>query len=212
MYVGIKSMYVAWLELLTHFSWLQENLVYYFGNYMRVFLCILVLMTYLRPRSIVGIAVLGFNVYSNYERALQASRGTQQQQQEIGSADLGGGSSNKTILIAALTWMAMVYSKCMPILLLAMMVSVVVIMVHAASRASASECRYRGKRPIAYSLKNFWRGDGGDSRRICREIGMACRQSCIQGFRWTFYYGLVWRDWLMQSISRIYRGRNESWK
>jgi hypothetical protein len=41
---------------------------------------------------------------------------------------------------------------------------------------------------------------------------MACQQSCVQGFRWTVYYGLVWRDRLMQFISRLYKGQNESWK
>ena len=66
--VGTKSMLHA---LLTLISCLQENIVYYFGNYLRLFLCILVLMTYLRPKSIVGIAVLGYNMYSNYEMALQ---------------------------------------------------------------------------------------------------------------------------------------------
>ena len=201
--------HVAWVALLTLISCLQENIVYYFGNYMRLFLCILVLMTYLRPKSIVGIAVLGYNMYSNYERALQASGGMQREEEDR-SADLG--SSNKTILIAALTWVVMVYSKCMPILLLAMMVSLVAIIVHAAIRASASECRYRGKKVISYSFKDVWRGDGGDSQRIYREIFLVCRQSCMQGYRWALYYGLVWRDRLLQVCSRVYRGKNESWK
>ena len=172
-------------------SVLQENLVYYVGNYLRLSLVILLLMTYLRPKSIVGIVVIACNIYSNYDAlVVSQSQGTRARGQPA--------DSNRTIFMAILTWIAMIYSKCMPILSLALLVSMGVIMLHASLRRAPSEDRYRGRKPISYSFESVLRGLPRDSRRVFRELlsesGQCVLGLGITGKKWLTYYALCFLD------------------
>lgn len=163
---------------------MQENLVYYAGNYMRISLIILVLMTYLRPKSVVGIVVLAYTIYSNYQVLVAA--------QVRGGGPRHHDTSNRTIVMAMLTWVAMIYSKCMPIISLALLVSLGVIMLHASHRRAPSETRYKGRKPISYSFESVVKGLPRDSRRVYKEIVSETFQYVLHlgvtGKRWLTYY------------------------
>ena len=169
--------------------------MYYASNYVRISLVVLLLMTYLRPKSIVGIVVMAYNIYSNYDVLVQRGGEDHRRQQD----------SNRTIVMAMITWIAMIYSKCMPIISLALLVSMGVIMVHASLRRAPSEDRYKGRKPISYSFESVIRGLPRDSRRVCREIvsetGQGILHLGLTGKRWLKYYGLL----LFDSIQGIFR-------
>lgn len=169
--------------------------MYYAGNYMRVSLVILVLMTYLRPRSIVGIVVLAYTMYSNYSNMVAAAALGESRREETNS-----NSNNRTLAMGLLTWVAMIYSKCMPIISLALLVSLGGVMLHASLRRAPSEMRYKGRRPISYSFESVVRGLPRDSRRVYRELvsetGAYVLHLGVAGKRWLTYYVLYVKEYI----------------
>jgi len=169
---------------------MDENLVYYLGNYLRVGLFLLLICTYLRPKSVLGIAVLGYNVYWN--QGVLGSR--EAGRTNSGSADV----SKQNSVIMLVTWLIMIYSKCMPIIALSLVLSLAVIVLHAGLRRSHSEGKFRGKLKLSYSFRSVWTGMPRESRKIFREIVDETRggflQASLMARRWLKYYLLSFRD------------------
>jgi hypothetical protein len=165
-------------------------LVYFLGNYTRLSLCIVILVTYLRPRSIIGILMIAYNVYIHYCNAVRAQRETGE-----GSNDM---HANKTMAWTVITWIAIVYSKCMPIISLAFLISLASILLHASLKRSISETRYRGKKPISYSFRSVYKGLPKESRTLFKECSTESLEIAIQTVitikRWTKYYLLYCKD------------------
>lgn len=177
---------------------MQENLVYYAGNYLRMSLVILLLMTYLRPKSIVGILVVGYNIFSNYGTLVSSQTGGMETQQQ-------NMDSNRTIFMAGLTWLAMIYSKCMSIIALALLLSTSTVLLHASLRRAPSEDRYKGRKPLSFSFQSVLRGLPRDSRKVFRE-GMSEMVQYVTDIgisvkRWSRYYALC----LLDNVKNLFR-------
>lgn len=154
---------------------LQENLVIFVCNYIRVALVILMMVTYLRPKAILGILALAYNAFqmlgpSARRKELGGNRSLQQNE-ELEKLDLGHASYNKSIM-AILTWFLMIYSRCMPIIMLAILLSGVFVVMHASLIKSVSEHKARRKKVLSYQLMEVIRNSSksGDPRSLFREL------------------------------------------
>lgn len=157
-------------------------------------------MTYLRPKSIVGIILIAYNIYSSYDLLVASQPGV------VGAdARQKNAGSNRTIFMAGVTWLAMVYSKCIPIISLALLVSLFVIMLHASLRRASSEGRYRGRKPISYSFDSVLRGLPRDSRTVfvelLSEMKLFIMGVVVSGKRWSTYYVLL----LIDNVKGLFR-------
>lgn len=137
----------------------QENTATYLPNYWRLALAILFLTFYLRPAALLGTAAIALSMYHHYNRIKQ------QQQRERERRGNGTDSAaaapempqdpNEQLLSAAYTigaWMLVVYTRCMPILMLAMVLATASVLLHAVARRAPSEYRHRGRHLLGYTL------------------------------------------------------------
>jgi hypothetical protein len=168
----------------------DENVVYYVGNYVRLSCLVLLLCTYLRPKSLFGIALMAYNAYNSYS-AYNAYSGVSKQAEP----------ARPNAVITIVTWLVMVYSKCIPIVLLAMTVSVAAIFFHAGLRRAPSETRRRTN--ASYSFRQVWKDQPrGEARRLFRE-GF---DQCVNGLSWLALTARRWGTFYALSlVDRVQR-------
>ena len=159
------------------FERVDENIVHYLANYLRVAAAILLLCTYLRPRAVLGIAFLVYNFYTTW-----CTLRIEVLPPSLPSPWIG-------ILV-------MIYSKCAPIVGLAFLLSLLVISLHASFRRTASEMRRRphGTSYSSYSFRQVWKGHPREARRLPQEGWEAIARSASAGVRtswkWAKFYTL----------------------
>lgn len=172
-------------------------MVCFLGNYMRMALLILMLTTYLRPKALLGVIALGYNIFSGMKkiRSLNANRNPQERLQERNM-------NNVDAVVALLTWLLVVYSKCTSIILLAFVLSSMFVLVHASLHTSYSESKWRGKERLSYSFFEVMRGKrghgGDDPRQVVWDLYRSAWASGLDAGRmtkrWSIYYILVLWD------------------
>jgi len=136
------------------FERFDENIVCFLANYLRVGAAILLLCTYLRPKAVFGIALMAYNVYTGY-RALATPSAPQSRHARTTTTPPAPANP----AIAILTWFVMVYSKCVPIVALALLLSAISISLHASLRRTVSEtrCRTGAKDNVSFSFRQVWK-------------------------------------------------------
>ncbi len=127
---------------------MQENAAFYCTNYLRCVALILMLTLYLRPLAVVGALLLAVSISFNINTAIEM------QQRRLDAAGGGGAQApaagNMTpqsplgAVLAIATWLAVVYTRCMPIIVLGVSIGLFICLLHAALRTSPSELRLRG--------------------------------------------------------------------
>jgi hypothetical protein len=189
------------------FERFDENIVCFLANYLRVGAAILLLCTYLRPKAVFGIALMAYNLYTGY-RAL-ATPSAPQSQSRHARITRTTPPAPANPAIAILTWFVMVYSKCVPIVALALLLSAISISLHASLRRTVSEtrCRTGAKDNVSFSFRQVWKGQPRESRRLLRE-GWSATTHNASGWtqsarRWIYYCGLRAADWIRDASSRI---------
>jgi len=200
--------------------WLQENLVVYICNYIRVALLILLMVTYLRPKAILGILALGYSGYNALKMLESASRRKEiggirslQHKEELEKWDLGQASYNKSMM-AIMTWFLIIYSRCMPIILLAILLSGLFILMHASLMKSVSEHKVRGRKVLSYRFMEVIRNSSrtGDPRFLLRELAAEAVsvvfKSVMLARKWSLYSML----WTRDQVKACFRPRDTlSW-
>lgn len=139
----------------------------YLPNYLRLALLVLMLVLYLRPIALLGTAAVAVTVYINTKSVLQreqaaaraaatarggsGSSGTAQraQQQAAAAAD----QKPLVGLSTLATWLLVAYTGCLPIILLAVLLSTLLVLVHSCTREARSESKHRGRAPLGYTLQ-----------------------------------------------------------
>lgn len=152
---------------------------------------------YLRPAAVIGAVVLGVSIVYNLNHALETQR-----------AAAGGGAappraaqppSTLGALLAVGTWVAVAYTRCIPVIGLGLGLGGAAAAWHAALRAAPSEARHRGRAPISYSLWQVLGREaapaGADPRALFRQaaaagVGAAARRAAAAR-RWAKYYALT---------------------
>lgn len=179
---------------------MEENGAVYITNYLRVMLLILMLTLYLRPIAIFGAAAIAVSAGYNINKAMQ-----QQQQQQTPPRDATApptalqSQSSTGAVLAVLTWLVVVYTRCMPIVFLGLLIGGGVVLTHAALRSSPSESRYRGRTTLSYTiLQVLGRRQvppGSDSRLVFKQVGQECWRAVVRrgkGLkRWAVFYMLT---------------------
>jgi hypothetical protein len=192
------------------FERIDENIVCYLANYLRVGAAVLLLCTYLRPKALFGIALMAYNIYTGYSSLVATGRASSRPSPPAPPASLSTASTAATNpAVAILTWFVMVYSKCLPIVALALTLSIIVISLHASLRRSPSETRSRtgAKDNVSFSFRQVWKGTPPESRRLLRESwhAIVCNASALtlSARRWGVYYILYAADWIRDGFSRV---------
>lgn len=115
-------------------------------------------------------------------------------------------------ILAVATWFLVAYTRCIPVLLLAICLSLSFTFVHASSRAAPSESRYKGKLPLSYSI---WQVIGressnGDPRLLFKQI---LHGAVLTGIRY-YTYARGWMQFYarsgMERLSRPFVGMTSS--
>jgi hypothetical protein len=161
------------------------------------------MVTYLRPKAILGILALGYNTFQmlgpSARREESGGNRSLQRKEELEKWDLGHASYNRSIM-AIMTWFLMIYSRCMPIVVLALLLSGVFIVMHASLIKSVSEQKARGKKALSYQLMEVIRNSSknGDPRSLFRELSAEAVsmvfKTMISARKWSLYSLLWTRD------------------
>jgi len=161
------------------------------------------LTLYLRPKAVLGAAAIALSTAINLPHALALAsdpaareRRRQQQQQEDPSAQMW-----RSLLMIA-TWLIVAYTRCVPVLMLGMMLAAGCIVCHASARQAPSEVRYRGREPLGYSLGQVLGMQpvqgGADPRLVLKQLVHGARTSSMhlaaRALRWGKYYTLTLWD------------------
>ena len=192
--------------------------MFYAANYLRLMLFLLMLTLYLRPIAVIGAMALAITTYYNITAI------TQRHQQQHANEQQSNGTLGPAL--AAATWIVVVFTKCVPILLLGLCIGCIAVLVHASLRPSPSEQRTytatpllasvgggngRGRRrspPLSYVLRDVLFAhrytinpqEGIDPRLVFRQLwdagGRWAAYKTTQLRRWTVYYGLAALDFL----------------
>lgn len=180
-------------------------------NYLRLAAAVLLATFYLRPNALLGAAALAVSMYRSISRALvhqaadaaaaaqgsgsgrsssRSSRGT-----AAGAAGGAAADPNEQLVTAALTvvtWLLVAYTRCIPILLLGMAVSLVAVLVHCGLRRAPSEYRYKGRQPLGFTLLQLlgqgesWVGGGrprwadASSPSVLSRLAMSAVPACAR--------------------------------
>ncbi|KAG7674060.1 hypothetical protein NADE_004252 [Nannochloris sp. 'desiccata'] len=170
---------------------IEENAAFYCTNYLRCLLFILVLTLYLRPIAVLGALVLAVTISFNINTAIEQQRrrlGVGAQGEAAAAANAAAPTTLQSPLGAVLaisTWIAVVYTRCMPIILLGVSIGLVICLLHASLRTSPSELRLRGSsanataNPITLHFQRFNRAAAAPhSYTLGQVLG---RQPCPPG-------------------------------
>ena len=191
---------------------MEENLVYYCPNYIRAAVVILLLTLYLRPVAVLGAISLALSTYLSISAAMRrqqmlarASASTASQRgQYVGSFgdNLDGLQPQRwsSVCLSIVSWFLVVYTRCIPIISLGVFFAVVFVGMHAASRESPSETRYRGRQPINYQMTQVlgYRTAPKDSdpRFLFKEIAITMRRYVLSTI-------MVWRRRLQYHVGAL---------
>jgi hypothetical protein len=150
----------------------QENLVAFLPNYLRLAAGVLLACFYLRPRALLGGACLAYSVYRSIAITMRRQLAEAEAQAAVAAA--GGGAAGRqaaaaarqraaaagdpneqavTALLTAVTWVAVAYTRCLPVVALGCCAAALAVGAHAALRRAASEQRYKGRVPLAFSWR-----------------------------------------------------------
>lgn len=187
---------------------LQENFVSFLPNYLRLAAAVLLATFYLRPKALLGAAALAVSLYRSISRALERQAADAAAAQHGGRARGGigrgpaaaaaagaaGGAAadpNEQLITAGLTvvtWVLVAYTRCMPVLLLGMVASLVAVLAHCGLRRAPSEYRYKGRQPLGFTLRQLlgqgacdlggWAGVRGC---LPLRLAEACMPVCVEG-------------------------------
>lgn len=181
---------------------------------------ILLMVTYLRPKAILGILALGYSSYNAFRMLESASRRKEiggnrslQRHVEIEKWDIGQASYNKSIM-AIMTWFLMIYSRCMPIITLAMLLSGVFILIHASLIKSVSEHKARGKNVLSYQFMEVIRNSSGngDPRSLFRELAAEAVSVVFKTMMLARKWSLFSILWTRDRVKACFRPRDTlSW-
>jgi PRA1 family protein len=123
----------------------QENAAFYCTNYLRCLLFILMLTLYLRPIAVVGALVLAITISFNLNTALEL-----QQRRLDAAAGAAAAAAAPTApqsplgaVLAVAAWLAVMYTRCMPIIILGLSIGMLICLLHASLHTSPSELRLR---------------------------------------------------------------------
>lgn len=161
------------------------------------------LTLYLRPIAIFGAAAIAISAAYNINKAMQ-----QQQQQRTANDATNQGTAPPTAPqtqssigagLAIGTWLVVVYTRCMPIIFLGLILGGGVVSTHAGLRQSPSETRYRGRTPLSYTIYQVLGRQpaptGSDPRLVFKQLGQECWRAIARrgkGLkRWAVYYVLT---------------------
>ncbi len=187
---------------------LQENFVSFLPNYLRLAAAVLLATFYLRPKALLGAAALAVSLYRSISRALERqaadaaaaqiggrARGGSARGPAAAAAGAAGGAAadpNEQLITAGLTvvtWVLVAYTRCMPVLLLGMVASLVAVLAHCGLRRAPSEYRYKGRQPLGFTLRQLlgqgacdlggWAGVRGCL--LLRLAYEACMPVCVEG-------------------------------
>ncbi|KAI3432223.1 hypothetical protein D9Q98_003785 [Chlorella vulgaris] len=210
---------------------IEENLVTFLPNYLRVAAGVLLATFYLRPRALLGAAAVLYSMYRSaaiaYRRQQQeaaaaaaaANRGVPARQTRTVAAAAAAGEGeaaadpNEQVVTAALTvvtWLLVAYTRCLPILLLGCAASLVAVLLHCALRRSPSELRLKGRQLLGFTWQQVLGREpappGYDPRALLRELAaearVAAARSWRQGCRYCRYYALTAMDRVQAVFSR----------
>ena len=184
-------------------------MVIYATNYVRVMFIILMLTLYLRPIAVFGALFLGFTIAFNINTAMGQQRAAfERQQMNNANGRRGGGGGadpNPTppmpspvgSALAITSWLAVAYTKCLPIITLGISLASFVVLAHASLREAPSESRHRGRTPLSYTfLQVLGRRPavppGSDPRLVFKQLWHAGRCTIANKIRavgrWTQFY------------------------
>jgi hypothetical protein len=156
------------------------------------------LTLYLRPAAVIGAIALGFSIVYNLNHALEMQRA---------AAAAGGGApprptqppSTLGAALAMVTWIAVAYTRCIPVIALGLTLGGAAAGWHAALRAAPTEARHRGRTPISFTFLQILGRQaapaGADPRALFRQVvaagAGAVTRHAAAARRWTKYYALT---------------------
>lgn len=127
---------------------------------MRLAVGILLGSFYLRPQALLGAAAVAYSMYRSamLQQERYSSNVTLQQQQEANarqqqqrpSRSAAAVKDNTSFLTTVVTWLLVAYTRCLPILLLGLVASLLSVLVHCALHRACSEYRHRQMRGFTW--------------------------------------------------------------
>lgn len=193
---------------------IDENYVKYCSNYLRVTVAILITTLYLRPIAVLGAAALLTSGYFSVIAAVRnqnvLNRDSSGQQHSAKGSNQNPEFSSQSQMSAWMmiaSWLIIVYTRCIPIIALGLLMSLLFILLHSSLREAPSESRYRGSAPISFSISQVIgleeRPENSDTKLMFKEIAKEFRVGLI-------YYIARSRLWLyfqLRSIKDLFRWR-----
>lgn len=210
------------MRSLSYFPVPQENIAAYLPNYLRLSLLIIMLTFYLRPIALLGGISLAASLYFNFSKMLEEQQAAAQQAAaahqnpntpppppRVGPLQ----DPTQQMTSAALTllsWFLVAYTRCIPIITLALSLAVLVVSLHASTRRAASEYRYKGRLPLGYTVQQVIGrspvGENCDPKMVFKQGGAAVRQAvvgyCTLGARYSKFYALSLVDLVKRPFTR----------
>lgn len=210
----------------------EENIATYLPNYLRLALLVIMLTFYLRPIALFGAISLAASMYLNLTRVLQEQQNAALEQAHrnagrsggptfASSAAVGSGFSFSqnhqdptqqlgALFLTLITWFLVAYTRCLPIVILALALAGLTVSMHAALRRAPSEYRYKGKSPIGWTIDQVLGRrmvpQGEDARLVFRQAVAAMRNviraKSVAAARYAKYYMLCALDAVKAPFSR----------
>ncbi len=183
--------------------------MYYLPNYVRMALVVLFLMVYLRPKAILGVLAVLYNMYSAFQAQQRRNSRIEDKDQETrGKERLQRREQPSTaqVYLAVVTWILVTYSGCLPIMLLSLVLSLVFIALHASLRQSQSEGKYRGKSVVCFKFSDVLRRKRGgteDPWALFKDMyRVLILERLVYWKKWGVYYALTLWDQMKSFIFR----------
>ncbi len=141
-------------------------------NYLRLAAGVMLATFYLRPKALLGAAAVAFSLYRSIALAMRrqhaeaaAAAETAQQgggrQQHVAAAQraaVAAADPNEQMVTAAatvVTWLLVAYTRCMPMMFLGVVNSLVVVLLHSALRRAPSELRHKGRQLLGFTWRQL---------------------------------------------------------
>ena len=154
---------------------------------------------YLRPIAVFGAAAIAVSAAYNINNAMNQQQPTTDAAPPPPAAPQS--QASLAAGLAAFTWVVVVYTRCMPIIFLGLVIGAIVVLMHAGLRQSPSEMRYRGRLLHSYTFYQVIGREpvpaGSDARLVFTQIGRECWKGMVKRAkgvkRWAVFYILsVW--------------------
>eukprot|EP00887_Chlorella_sp_A99_P003351 scaffold26.g3351.t1 len=210
----------------------EENFVTFLPNYLRLSLAVLLGAFYLRPRALAGAAAVAYSTY----RALSRAYRRQAARQERAAAAAAGGARGRgaagtgargeeapaagqaeqlaSAATTLVTWVLVATTRCLPIMLLGAVLSLVTTLLHTSLRNAPSEARRGARQPaLGHPLAAVWRGGstpaGADSRLLFRQLWAAGAAAVRERAAWAARRVRLWARDAREALSlSMRRGRS----